>query len=435
MRLVWAGWSDRHRSGGRCGPGPLISVAPILHPGGRPIESRDPRLNRQYLEPTRNLVLPESGSVSSSVLAYEADEGWWEVLAETGLGVVVSREYEHLVVAMSWAEGPWLSHLELPHPSGLWWDATARTLYLSSTRWPNQIIEFLTVDRDTPPSDLHPPEVPALDDRALLVPVRSWFLPGSLDIHEVGMLGRDVVFTATGHNFLGRLLPEGGWRRLWWPAALDRLDPAAGRRPFDERYFQLNGMAVGTELDGFLFTAFSDHTTGPKPWKAGYGPRGKGVVFSGRSREVVARGLTCPHSVRWWEGVPWLCDSGYGTVGFLDGSGYVPVLSVPGFTRGLAFHGRHGFVGLSKIIPKYDSYAPGVESGTSLCGVVAFDVTTGREVGRLVWPEGYQVFDVQLLAGVAKPFFPPVADQREGNKAFLMYYGRDGDAGRRAAAR
>ncbi len=329
---------------------------------------------------------------------------------------------------MSWAGGPWLSHWELPHPSGICYDAGRRRLYVSSTRWPNQVFEFLAIDRESPPSELFGSEVPPLDDRTLLAPVRSWFLPGSLDIHEVAMLDGNVVFTATGHNFLAQLLNDGGWKRLWWPRALDGLEARVGRRPFDQRYFQLNGVAVGGGLDQFLFTAFSDETTGPKPWKAGYGPRQKGVVFSGGTREVVARGFTCPHSVRWRDGIPWVCDSGYGTVGYLRGSEYTPVLTVPGFTRGLAFHGGYGFVGLSKVIPKYEAYAPGIVADDSACGVVAFEAATGKEVGRLVWPEGYQVFDVQLLAGIAKPFLPPPSDQQEDNKAFLMHYGYDRDA-------
>jgi uncharacterized protein (TIGR03032 family) len=394
--------------------------------------ARSPRgslfLNRKHLDPSRNIAFPDTGPLAPHLLTYAATDGWWRVLAETAITLVVSREYEHLLYALSWEGTPWLSHLELPHPSGVCFDERRQKLYVSSTRWPNQMFEFLAVRSDTPRGDLLTDEAPSLEDRTLLLPVRSWMLPGSLDIHEVALLNGSVVFTATGHNFLARLREDGGWQRIWWPRVLDDLPRGDGRRPFDQKYLQLNGMAIAPDLGGFLFTAFSDETSGPKPWKAGYGPRGKGVVFSGATRSVVARGFTCPHSIRWRDETAWLCDSGFGTVGHLDGAQYVPRLRVPGFTRGLAFHGPYGFVGLSRIIPKYDSYAPGVRPEESLCGVVAFETASGSEVGRLIWPEGFQIFDVQVLRGVRKPLLPPSADRNDGNKAYLLHYGYDRDA-------
>src|SRR5206468_2811792 len=132
-------------------------------------------------------------------------------------------------------------------------------------------------------------------------------------------------------------------------------------------------------------TAFSEETFGPKPWKAGYGPRGKGVVFAGSSRQVIVRGLTCPHSARLRGGALWLCNSGYGELGVVEGvtagaSHYEPVARVPGFTRGLAFAGNYAFVGLSKVIDFYEPYAPGLPGSHVTRALVA----RGADVSALV---------------------------------------------------
>jgi len=172
-----------------------------------------------------------------------------------------------------------------------------------------------------------------------------------------------------------------------------------------------------------VYTAFSDETSGPKPWKAGYGPRGRGVLFDGATREPTVRGLTCPHSARFHDGRVWLCNSGYGELGVVEGAGFTAIAKVDGFTRGLAFCGHHAFVGLSKVIDFYEPYAPGLEPKATRCGVVAIDLRTGTEVGRLVWPEGYQIYDVQILPGVTRPMLPARPQGAEDINTHLRYLG------------
>ncbi len=58
-----------------------------------------------------------------------------------------------------------------------------------------------------------------------------------------------------------------------------------------------------------------------------------------------------PHSPRWYAGWLWVCESGAGTLGFIDPNSlkYMPIAEVPGFTRGLDFAGNLAFVGLSQV--------------------------------------------------------------------------------------
>ena len=69
------------------------------------------------------------------------------------------------------------------------------------------------------------------------------------------------------------------------------------------------------------------------------------------SNEVVAAGLSMPHSPRWHGGRLWVLESGKGELcpSTSTPGGRETVVELPGFTRGLAFAGSTAFVGLSQI--------------------------------------------------------------------------------------
>lgn len=344
-----------------------------------------------------------------SLLDWEETGNFWDVIESLSLSLVVSREYEHFIVALSAKCGrPQQSVLPLPHPSGIVFDAARDELIVSSTRTPNIMFWLRQINaqdlaREIVPHDMVPP------DGNLFLPYRSTLLPGSLYIHEIGLIDGALMATATGHNFVARLGNEGGWERVWWPATVDSL----GQEGFRQNFLQLNGMATGDSLEESYFTAFADSIQSAKPWKEGYGPKGKGVIFSGSTREAVCRDLTCPHSVRVQGDTIWACNSGYGEIVRLGsvppGDGSVraePVAQMPGFTRGLAFHGDFAFVGLSRVIEAYEPYAPGLKPAQSQCGVTIINMKSGRNVGSLIWTNGYQVFDIQVLPGLPAVQFP-----------------------------
>lgn len=361
----------------------------------------------------------------SSLLEWEETGNFWDVIESLSLSLVVSREYEHFIVALSAKGGrPQQSVLPLPHPSGIVFDAPRGELIVSSTRTPNIVFWLRQVKpqdlmREIVPHDMVPPA------GNLFLPYRSTLLPGSLYIHEIGLLDGALIATATGHNFVARLGNEGGWDRAWWPRAVDGL----GLEGFRHNFLQLNGMAVGASLEQCYFTAFADSVQSSKPWKEGYGPKGKGVIFSGATRKAICGNLTCPHSVRLYGDAVWACNSGYGEIvrlgAFPSGGGLAqaePVTQMPGFTRGLAFHGDFAFVGLSRVIEAYEPYAPGLKPAQSQCGLVIIDVTTGCSVGSLIWTNGYQVFDVQVLPGFPAVQFPYEIGA-EGINHMLRYLG------------
>ena len=125
---------------------------------------------------------------------------------------------------------------------------------------------------------------------------------------------------------------------------------------------------------------------------------------------MITRGLSMPHSPRWYGGRLWVCESGAGTLGFVDPNTgkYEPIAEVPGFTRGLDFAGNLAFVGLSQVresavfsgIPITERLAEDERT----CGVCVVDLTTGQVVALLRFETAVQeVFAVTVLPGRRYP--------------------------------
>ena len=162
----------------------------------------------------------------------------------------------------------------------------------------------------------------------------------------------------------------------------------------------LNGLAMVDGRPKYV-TALGETNTmaGWRPNKA----RG-GILMDVDSNEILCRGLSMPHSPRWYGGRLWVCESGSGTLGYVDlNTGrYEAVAAVPGFTRGLDFVGDLAFVGLSQVresavfsgIPITERLAPAERT----CGVCVVDLRRGETVALLKFESGVQeVFAVAVL--------------------------------------
>jgi uncharacterized protein (TIGR03032 family) len=366
----------------------------------------------------------DAGAMHPRLLSHRVRGNFWDVLAERRITLLVTREYEHLLVALhAGRRGPELSWLPLPHPNGLAVDAARGVVHVASTRNPNQLFELAPVtgllgDRG---------RRLALAGRPLL-PVRSRFLPGSLYLHDLAMVGGALHATAVGQNAVIRFSPDGDWSRAWWPRAIE-----TGRRPrFDRNYLQLNSIAAGPTLARSFFSA-STGAPGPRrPGHRNFPVDRRGVIFSGRTREVVVRGLTRPHSARLHRGYLWVDDSGYGEVGVCMEGRFRPVAGLPGWTRGLGFHGHLAFVGTSRILPRFRHYAPGLDPARCVCGVHIVDTRQGHVLGSLLWPAGNQIFAVEPVPARFTTGLPLTARARHATAAtralfsgFLTHTGKD----------
>lgn len=188
------------------------------------------------------------------------------------------------------------------------------------------------------------------------------------------------------HNFLPRWRPP-------FITGYDTLDRC-----------HLNGLSLRDGRPHYV-TALGDTDT-PTGWRAK--KAGGGVLMDITTDTILQRGLSMPHSPRWYKNQLWYLESGYGALCFLDPDRNTPVTvcRLPGFTRGLDFIGDLAFIGLSKVretatfsdIPLTRTVAERV------CGIWVVDITNGRTVGFLCFDSAVQeIFSVNILPGLNYP--------------------------------
>jgi uncharacterized protein (TIGR03032 family) len=330
-------------------------------------------------------------------------------------------------MALTVAEGrPEVTFMRVPHPSGLAVDSIGKTIFLASTRNPNQLLELAPVVDSLPRRDA---PVPRLDGRPL-VPVRSRFLPGSLYLHDLAFVADVLYGNAVGQNAVVRLDRDSGYERVWWPRCIERESGP----DFTRNYLQLNSIAAGTDLASSFFSASATKMSARRPGHKNFPVDRRGVIFSGKTRDPIATGLTRPHSARMHRGRLWVDNSGYGEVGVVEDGSFTRVATLPGWTRGLTLYDRFALVGTSRVIPRFRQYAPGLNEDKSSCGIHVVDTESGETLGSLTWPEGNQIFAVEWISRTSSTGFPFAANRRRSKTTKLLFYsfvtdgtGRKGD--------
>jgi uncharacterized protein (TIGR03032 family) len=225
---------------------------------------------------------------------------------------------------------------------------------------------------------------------------RNHHVTGNIDIHEMALGAGECWYVNTRFSCLCTLDREVSFAPRWRPRFITGLSP--------EDRCHLNGLAM---LDGKprWLTALGATDT-PQGWRAN--KKDGGILLDLSSNDVVARGLSMPHSPRWYRGRLWLLESGKGSLATLDlATGSVETVArLPGFTRGLDFIGPLAFVGLSQLretnaftdIPITD------ENRDRMSGVWVVNIETGQTIAYLKFSAAVQeIFAVQLLPGIAWP--------------------------------
>jgi uncharacterized protein (TIGR03032 family) len=364
-------------------------------------------------------VLPQWGQQpDGGTLANAAEGAFWDIVGHLGITLFVTREYEHLVLALTIEHGrPAVSFMSLPHPSGLAFDRDRGVLHVASTRNPNQIYELAPATALLPRLDSAGVDLSARP----LVPVRTRFLPGCYYIHDLALIGGALHANSVGQNAVVRI-DDGDVEMAWWPLCMDVSGtPHTGRNEI-----QLNSIAAGATLEESYFSASGTKAEATPPGHPDYPVDGRGVIFSGKTREPFVRGLTRPHSARLHGGTLWADNSGYGTLVAArpDGTSSV-VARLPGWTRGLAFAGDVAFVGTSRVIPRFRQYAPGLDTEASVCAVHAVDTRTGKILGSLTFPFGNQVFAIEAVPSEWSGGFPFRHPDRRHDDERQVFYAYD----------
>lgn len=225
------------------------------------------------------------------------------------------------------------------------------------------------------------------------LPLTSHFT-GDIRIHDMAWAGGELWAVSTRFSSLVTFADCSSFDPRWRPSFVSAFTP--------EDRCHLNGCAVVG--DRLKFVTALGHTDTPGGWRddKAHG----GIVIDVESGEVVCRGLSMPHSPRWYDGNLWVLESGKGEIGVIDlMTGQVQtVASLPGFTRGLAFVGPYALVGLSEVRESVFRGLPIAQRQARECGVWIVDIRTGDTVGFLRFTGSVnEIFDVQLLHGYRWP--------------------------------
>ncbi len=230
---------------------------------------------------------------------------------------------------------------------------------------------------------------------ACYIPRRS-HTTGDIQIHEMAWVGEDLVFVNTAFSCLAKRSDVNSFEPVWRPKFIDKLLPGDN--------CHLSGLAIRDGRVRYV-TALGETGT-PGGWREN--KRNGGILIDVDSSDVIARGLSMPHSPRWYRDQLWLLESGEGTMGRVDlATGkYEAIVELPGFTRGLCFLWPFAFIGLSQVresstfsgIPLVDR----LEERT--CGVWVVNIETGQTVAFCRFEEGVQeIFAIEVLPGTRFP--------------------------------
>jgi uncharacterized protein (TIGR03032 family) len=251
---------------------------------------------------------------------------------------------------------------------------------------------------------------------------RSSHMTGDIHVHEMAWAGEELWLVNTLFSCLCTLDEGHSFVPRWRPPFITAL---AG-----EDRCHLNGMALADGRPTYV-TALAETDT-PQGWRPNKATSGCLIdVASGRT---VARGFAMPHSPRAHHGRVYLLDSGAGRLVSVDpATGEVSaVAEQPGYARGLALHGSHAFVGLSKIreTSTFGGMPIARRRESLRCGVGVVDLTTGQTVAHLEFKAGVdEIFDVRVLPGVRLPAISGPFPGRDGTQTiWTVPDARPGDA-------
>lgn len=233
---------------------------------------------------------------------------------------------------------------------------------------------------------------------------RELFTTGEIDSHDVGLLsdGR-IVFVNTLYNCLATPSERHSFTPVWKPPFISTI--------IKEDRCHLNGLAMENGVPRYV-TAVSKSDT-----IDGWRDRryDGGIIIDVATGKIVIGGLSMPHSPRMCNGKLYVLNSGAGELGWVEpasnaaDSKFHSIAFCPGFVRGLGFHGKYAFVGLSK--PRYERFE-GLALDNKLadadsepwCGVQVIDLETGGCVQwfRIDGAVG-ELYDVAVVPGVFRP--------------------------------
>ncbi|CAN5384968.1 TIGR03032 family protein [soil metagenome] len=230
---------------------------------------------------------------------------------------------------------------------------------------------------------------------------RSCWVTGDIDVHDMAIDAEGkLVFVNTLFGCVSTTDDNHSFRQLWKPPFISRLAP--------EDRCHLNGLALKDGKPKYV-TAVSKSDV-PDGWR----DRRKdgGIVMDIDTNDILAEGMSMPHSPRYYRGKLWVLNSGAGYFGYVDmeKGKFEPVTFCPGYARGVGFHGKYAVIGLSG--PRHNKTFSGLPLDAELaakgaegrCGLLIVDLDSG-DVVEWLRIEGIvgELYDAAFIPGVTRP--------------------------------
>lgn len=331
---------------------------------------------------------PPAAATSGATVEYSLSHGLVSRLAQLNVSIAFSSYQSGLLYFLGRKKngGAHLHQTAVPKPMGISRDGDHGLAVACGA----QIVRFANV--------LEPGEEVNATFDTCYVP-RISHLIGDLDAHDVG-IGVDgrPLFINTRYNCLATVSDRHSFENVWQPPFVKGL--------FEGDKCHLNGLAMQDGVPRYVTAVSrSDVIDGWRDRRAD-----GGIVIDVATSEIVCSGLSMPHSPRLYKNELWVLNSGSGELGTIrleqgEKGTFEPKAFCPGFLRGLSFHGKYAFVGLSK--PRYKRFE-GLALDQRLkdsdadpwCGVQVIDIETGACVDwvRIDGAIG-ELYDVSVIPG------------------------------------
>lgn len=239
------------------------------------------------------------------------------------------------------------------------------------------------------------------------------YTTGDLDIHdiEVDQAGQPF-FVNTLFSCLATISQTHSFKPIWKPPFISKLLP--------EDRCHLNGMASQDGKPKYVsMVAKSDVSDG---WRE-HREQG-GLVMDVETNEVVAEGLSMPHSPRLYRGKLYLLEAGTGYFGYVEKGKFHRIAFCPGFLRGLDFIGDYAVVGTSAIRDNKTFSGLALDhnlteaGSTARCAIHMIHLETGA-IEHWLRVDGLvqELYDVKAMPGVVKPLL--IGTQKDEIKTML----------------
>jgi uncharacterized protein (TIGR03032 family) len=314
------------------------------------------------------------------------------ILNQLGISLVVSTYQAGKLIVLRADDQHINTHFRIfPKPMGI--AANRKKIAIGCS---NQIWELNNVPAVAPKVE------PLGKHDACYLPRKS-HITGDIDIHEMewgGLDSSDLWFVNT------RFVPR------WRPNFVTALTP--------EDRCHLNGLAIVNHQPKYVTALGATNTIGG--WREN--KANGGILIDVESNEIISRGLSMPHSPRWYDDGAnssgkserlWVLESGHGSLSICDRSNgkLETVTTLPGFTRGIDFCGSLAFIGLSQV--RETAVFSGIPLTEKLreriCGVWVVNLETGQTIAFLKFEDAVQeIFAVRVLPHIR---FPEIIDWDE----------------------